>query len=282
MPSLGWYSSSDKNVAVNHIESMDYAHIDVSIASWWGSDTHLDRPRLTMLLDTTLKLNSTLRWTVYYEQEMKTDPAVQKIRQDLNYLSSWFARHPVWARVDNRPLIFVYNDGNDIDSNGCDIARRWMEASQGKWYVVLKVFKDFEYCEIQADGWHQYGSGDDGVVRNRGYSYVVSPGFWKAADKNPRVPRLSADKYCQNVKKMVQSKDPWQLVLSFNEAGESTMIEPSPHWPSATRHGQYLDCLHGIVPKSAGSTSSPLSGGVWGTLTSSSVTALLFVNILFA
>mmetsp|Transcript_26865 Transcript_26865/g.64089 ORF Transcript_26865/g.64089 Transcript_26865/m.64089 type:complete len:150 (+) Transcript_26865:590-1039(+) len=128
-----------------------------------------------------------------------------------------------------------------------------MEASQGEWYVVLKVFKDFDDCPIQSDSWHQYGSGQNGVVRNRGYSFVVSPGFWKAAHDKPRVPRLPAETYCQNVKKMTESNDPWQLVLSFNEAGEGTMIEPSRHWTSSTKHGQYLDCLHGIIPKSSAS-----------------------------
>lgn len=155
----------------------------------------------------------------------------------------WFL---AWAYKDGKPIIFVYNE-----NAGCDVVRRWMEASNGEWYVVLKVFKDFKDCPIQPDSYHQYGSGDDGIVHNKGYSFVVSPGFWRAGNEQPRVPRLSSKMYCHNVQKMVKSREPWQLVLSFNEAGEGTMIEASDSWRSGTRYGQYLDCLHGIIPSSA-------------------------------
>jgi hypothetical protein len=244
-PSLGWYSSSDPMVARAHIDSMIYANIELSIASWWGQDSHLDRARLTMLLDKTIAINASLRWTVYYELEMNKNPSPYDIQKDLNYLLAWFARHPAWAYKDNKPIIFVYNE-----NTGCDVVSRWMEASKGEWFVVLKVFKDYDKCTIQPDSWHQYGSGDDGVVHNKGYSFVVSPGFWRAGNEKPRVPRLSSKKYCHNVQMMVNSGEPWQLVLSFNEAGEGTMIESSESWSSATIYGQYLDCLHGIIPSS--------------------------------
>lgn len=244
---------------------MDYAHINVSIASWWGPDSHLDRARLTMLMDETVAQKSPLRWTVYHEREMKTDPTAGDIRSDLNYIQAWFARHPTWARVDGRPLIFVYNNGH------CEVASRWMHASGGEWYVVLKLFGGFEECPVQPDGWHQYGSGEDGVVRNRGHSFIVSPGFWAAGSSEPRVGRRTSAQYCQNVREMVQSGDPWQLVLSFNEAGEGTMIEPSDAWSSGTKYGYYLDCLHGIVPTSAGTA--------WTTIRD---TGLPFLGISFA
>jgi hypothetical protein len=46
------------------------------------------------------------------------------------------------------------------------------------------------------------------------------------------------------VKGMVDSGEPWQLVVSFNEAGEGTMIEASSAWSSNTQYGMYLDCLN--------------------------------------
>jgi hypothetical protein len=243
---------------------MDYAHIDVSIASWWGPDTHLDRARLTMLMDETLAQQSPLRWTVYHEQEMKTDPTVEEIQRDLDYIMTWFAQHPAWAYVDGRPLIFVYNDGD----GGCSVTARWVAASGGDWYVVLKVFEGFEDCLLQPDGWHQYGTGDDGIVQNKGHAFVISPGFWNAWSKHPRVERRTKEQYCANVQEMVQSGEPWQLVLSFNEAGEGTMIEPSDAWSSRTKYGYYLDCLHGIVPTSVG-VSGRFSGMDWALLRNS-------------
>ncbi|KAG7368316.1 glycosyl hydrolase family 99 protein [Nitzschia inconspicua] len=250
-PSMGWYSSSNPDVVRYHIDSLDYAHFGLSVASWWGPDTHLDRARLTMLLDTTIAKNSTLKWTIYYEKEMKSNPSVYEIQNDLSYLMRWFARHPAWAYKDGKPVIFVYNENSN-----CELVQRWKQASRDEWYLVMKVFSNHKECALQPDSFHQYGSGDDGVVRNRGYSFVISPGFWHASQKTARVPRSSPRKFCLNVKEMTRSREPWQLVVSFNEAGEGTMIESSREWQSRSGYGQYLDCLHD-VPMSASIHSIP-------------------------
>ena len=118
-----------------------------------------------------------------------------------------------------------------------------MEASNGEWYVVIKLFSGYRDCPIQPDHWHQYGVGD-GTVRNKDSSFVISPGFWKADVLEPRLSRLSKLDFCNNVIDMVNSNEPWQLIVSFNEAGEGTMIESSPSWSSQTKYGYYLDCLH--------------------------------------
>ena len=88
---LGEYSSSDPRVAVSHIRAMDYAHIDLSIASWWGPDTHLDKARLTMLMDETIAMGSPLKWSVYHEDERDLNQSVEEIQRDLQYLKEWFA-----------------------------------------------------------------------------------------------------------------------------------------------------------------------------------------------
>lgn len=251
-PSKGWYSSSDPDVTQFHIDSLDYGHFDLSIASWWGPDTHLDRARLTMLLDQTLATNTSLRWTVYYEKEMKANPSVYEIQNDLSYLMRWFARHPVWAYKDGKPIIFVYNENSD-----CELVERWNQASRDEWYVVLKVFGDHDDCAVQPDSFHQYGSGDDGVVHNKGYSYVISPGFWHANSRTARVPRISAKEFCLNAEGMKRSREPWQLVVSFNEVGEGTMIESATRWQSRSGYGKYLDCLHNIPSTATSSATLP-------------------------
>jgi hypothetical protein len=60
----------------------------------------------------------------------------------------------------------------------------------------------------------------------------------------PDVPRVGKNRWCKNVEKMVKSGAPWHLIISFNEAGEGTMIEASSHWSSDTPYGYYLDCLN--------------------------------------
>jgi hypothetical protein len=76
------------------------------------------------------------------------------------------------------------------------------------------------------------------------YSFTIAPGFWRADHANPILPRLGKERFCQNVESMVDSREPWQLIVSFNEAGEGTMIEASSSWSSNTPYGDYLDCLH--------------------------------------
>jgi hypothetical protein len=236
---LGMYSSSDPQVAKSHIDSMDYAYIDLSIASWWGQDTNLEKARLTMLMDQTVAMNSPLKWTVYHEDERNFNPTVEEIRTDLVYLKKWFAWHEAFAHKDGKPVIFVYNEA------GCDVANRWVEASNGEWYVVLKLFSGFESCPSQPNSWHQYGCGkEDGTIHNPGHSFVLSPGFWRADSDVPLLPRVNQDIFCHNSERMVATGEPWQLIVSFNEAGEGTMIENSPNWPSVSGYGQYLDCLH--------------------------------------
>ena len=148
-PTLGKYKSADPLVAESHVDQLDYAHTQLSIASWWGRDRNprelLDRARLTLLLDTTLAVGSDLKWTIYHEEERYLDQSPAELREDLDYIKKWFAWHPAWGYVDDRPVIFVYNEG------GCEVVDRWMDASKGEWYVVLKVFRGYFDCERQPD-----------------------------------------------------------------------------------------------------------------------------------
>jgi hypothetical protein len=144
-PELGLYNSGYPTVMKAHIDALDYAYVDLSIASWWGPDTSLDKARITLLMDETIAMESRLKWTVYHEDAFRDDPSTQRIKEDLDYLKKWFAWHPAWAHIDQRPVIFVYNVG------GCEVADRWMQASGDEWYVVLKVFQGFKDCQTQPD-----------------------------------------------------------------------------------------------------------------------------------
>ena len=121
--------------------------MDLSIASWWGPETNLDRARLTLLMDRTIQFNSPLKWTIYHEDERDLQPSVEVLRSDFEYLKKWFAWHPAWAHVDGRPVLFVFN------GEGCDTVDRWMTASNGEWYIVLKLFPEFQKCPSQPDSW---------------------------------------------------------------------------------------------------------------------------------
>jgi len=240
-PYLGYYSSSDADIQQEHVDALEYMHADVAISSWFGPNTNNDKARLTNLMVKSSRSKRT-KWTIYHEKEYREDQSVDEIRLDLAYIKKWFAWRDSWAYIEGKPLIYVYNEG------GCDVAQRWMEASQGEWYVVLKVFDKDEECSVQPNGWHQYGPIQK-VQHHPGRSYAISPGFWRADKLEPDLPRYGEKEWRRVVTDMVDSNEPWQLIVSFNEWGEGTAIEAARDWKSETPNttdGYYLDALHDI------------------------------------
>jgi hypothetical protein len=138
-------------VAQAHIDAFNYAYVDLSIASWWGPGSNLDRARLTMLMDETIDMQSQVKWTIYYEGERDFIPSASALKEDLDYLKKWFAWHPAWAHKNGLPVIFVYNEG------GCEVVDRWMDGADGEWYVVLKIFAGYKGCGTQPDHWVSHG-----------------------------------------------------------------------------------------------------------------------------
>lgn len=236
-PQLGYYSSDDEKVIEQHIEDMDYAKIEVAIASWWGIDKQKQSTRFPMLLDKTIESDSKLKWAFYYEQEGYSNPTVTELKSDLDYLMDRYGQHEAIARINGKPVIFVYN-AND---SSCEVADRWAEAADDQWYVNLKVFGGFRNCKNQPDSWHQYGPATE-TQQHKGYSFVISPGFWRADETTARLERDTARWY-KNVREMRASEEPWQLVTTFNEWGEGTAIERCFDWQSQTKFGIYLDAL---------------------------------------
>ena len=136
-PDLGYYSSDSQEVVDRHIDCMDYAKIDVAIVSWWGPESTYEIDRIPLLLERTLTLGSLLKWAFYHEREGFGDPAVAKLQADLEYLKSTYADHEAIARVDGKPVVFVYNDGSN-DDGYCEVADRWAQANaDGEWYVEI-------------------------------------------------------------------------------------------------------------------------------------------------
>jgi hypothetical protein len=234
-PDLGFYNSADSSVVQSHIHAMDYGHIDLGIVSWWGPSTKNDRSRITLLMNDTLAQKANVKWTIYYE-ELGMDNS--KVAEHLDYLREWFAWHPTWAHIDGKPVIFVYNS----HVNGCDTVERWVNQGRNNWHIVLKVFPNFQDCPVQPDSWHQYAPTKE-RSEIKGHSYSISPGYWKANEELPRLPRLNETEWCEAVQDMVQSQEPWHLITTFNQAGDGTMIEPSTNWTSPSGYGYYLDCL---------------------------------------
>ena len=123
------------------------------------------------------------------------------------------------------------------------MADRWKQANAAIGaYLVLKVFGGYRSCLEPAAGWHQYAPAV-ATDSQAGYSFSISPGFDKAGELAPRLARDPA-RWNQNIRDMVASNAPFQLVTTMNEWGEGTSVESAQEWSSASGHGLYLDALH--------------------------------------
>jgi phosphatidylinositol-3-phosphatase len=237
-PAFGRYNSSSRSVVDRQIRALDYGRVKVAIASWWGPGTHAEATRIPLLLARTRALRSPLRWALYYEREGTSDPSVSMIRADLAYAAR-YAASPAYARLHGKPVIFVYN-ANDTS---CSVVDRWHRAAGSRWYVVMKVFPGYHDCATQPASWHEYAPAQAEVAQP-GYSFSISPGFWKADESKPRLERSIA-RWSREVRDMTASKAPWQLITTFNEWGEGTAVEPARQWRTRSGFGAYLDVLHG-------------------------------------
>ena len=232
-PDLGYYDSRVVATMDAHIRAMDYAKIQVAIVSWWGSSSPYDG-RVRLLLDRIAALGSPLRVAFYYEKEGFGNPTQAQITADLGYLQATYGAHP----ATRRPLtVFVYN----ADDTTCALADKWKAANIIGAYIDLKVFPGYSGCASQPQGWHQYGPASR--EQNIGTAFSISPGFWRADEPTARLARDVAT-FNANVKDMVDSGKPWQLITTFNEWGEGTAVEGAAQWGSASGFGAYLDALH--------------------------------------
>lgn len=238
VPTLGFYNSGDSDVITAHIKALEYARIEVAIVSWWGKNTHNEAVRVPKLLGQTQALGSPLKWAVYYEKEGTGDPDVAEIQTDLRYLKRYLG--PNYAVINEKPVIFVYS----ADDTDCRVADRWRAAAP-EWYVILKVFSDYQSCVSQPSSWHQYAPAG-AIDRQAGYSSSVSPGFWRADEPSPRLPRDLA-RWQQDVQAMTEAGESWQLITTFNEWGEGTAVESAAAWADG-RFGTYLDVLAETAP----------------------------------
>lgn len=219
-PSIGYYATP--TAIKGQIAVMQGAGIEAGISSWWGQGSLTDK-RVPALLAAA----GTFRWSLYYEDEAYGNPTAAQIRADLAYIASHYATSKAFLRVAGKPVIFVYAGGGD----GCGMADRWSAANTVGFYVVLKVFPGFKTCANQPDSWHQY-SPAKAADHQAGFSYAISPGFWKRTDAKPTLGR-DLTRWAVNVAAMKASGEPWQLITTFNEWGEGTGVESTIEYGTA-------------------------------------------------
>ncbi len=250
-PGLGYYSSDDSALVARHLATMQYANLNAAIVSWWGQGQHNEQARIPALLNAASGTQFTE--ALYYEKEGFADPGVTELSADLKYIQQRYASHANYLTRGGRPVLMAFGDAAD----GCSMASRWKQANAGRFFIVLKVFNGYRNCPDQPDGWHQYAPA---VAQDSqaGFSYSVSPGFWLKGEQSPRLIR-DPSRFATNLRSMVASGAPFQLITTFNEWGEGTAVEwadrmasgASGGWSSSTARGTYVDLMHSILPATA-------------------------------
>ena len=94
-------------------------------------------------------------------------------------------------------------------------------------YIVLKVYPGYGSDPNQPDSWHQYAPAV-GYDAQAPYSVAVSPGFWLKGQPVRLV--RDAVRFESDVKRMVATNANWQLVTTWSEWGEGTIVEPRPEF----------------------------------------------------
>ena len=237
-PSLGKYDSSDSQILATHVAQARYAGLNAFISSYWGRGTPT-ASRLPLLLDVAGRQG--FHVAAYYEPEsLPNPPSASQLRQDFDLLHQLTAQ-PAWLRVAGKPVLFVYNTGQEAS---CSAVSRILAASQARFYLNLKVFSGYRDCPKQPDSWHQYVPADS-YDQQGTHSATVSPGFFKFDEVVPRLPR-NLRRFQADLRRQVTSGARWQLVTSFNEWGEGTAVEPSQQWPTPSGYGAYLDVMRSV------------------------------------
>ncbi len=253
-PTNGYYDNNDREVINSHIDELEYANVDVVIASWWGLDNTNRRPRdwaIKKCMEETDRRTENreidLKWAIYYELEASYNEPMDTIKADLDYLMERYVNlHDCYAYIDGKPVVFVYTRGSEDNTE--EFMKKWADAVDDKWYYVLKVFGGYKDMKYQPSSWHQYGPSTrmhkmEDSSREL-VSINISPGF-KHADPNKTtfLKRASEELWTDLVKEMVGSGVDWQLITSYNEWGEGTSVESALDWQTESGYGMYLDVL---------------------------------------
>jgi len=254
-PTNGYYDNNDRTLINNHIDELEYANVDVVIASWWGLDNDNRRPRdwaIKKCMEETDRRTENgeidLKWAIYYELEAFYNEPMDTIKSDLNYLMERYVNnHDCYAHIDGKPVVFVYTSGSEDNTE--EFMKKWADAVDDKWYYVLKVFGGYRDMNNQPSSWHQYGPSTR-IHKHKDSSgnlvcLNISPGF-KHADPNKGtfLERASEELWTDLAKEMVGSEVDWQLITSYNEWGEGTSVESALDWQTESGYGMYLDVLN--------------------------------------
>jgi hypothetical protein len=232
---------------------MRQAGVEVAVSSWWGKDDSTDVALKNILAAQPQSSYPDLKWAIYYELE-KGNPDSTKIFNDWSYVLSTLGSNPNYARVDGKPVIFVYgapcsppgvnryadakhmlNAAGYYPYISADIGPCWSDdyndhtslyTYDAVHFYPPGLLKGYKWCTSSATS-----------DSPRGDTCNVSPGYWDAyrpydfIAQNSYLPRDQVS-YRDSLSGIAgnilgsSSAARWVTIVSWNEWHEGSQIEP--------------------------------------------------------
>ncbi len=249
-PLGGRYDSHDPIVLERQVNQMKSAGITGLIVSWWRPGDYQDRG-MAQLLDAAGRAG--LKVTIYYEvAKPREAPTPQATAEDLLDILKRHGKHPVWLRVKEKAVVFVYSRSlNELHLSGWEqvihqVNRRY---AGGAFFVGDEVSKA---AAKVFDGIHAYNPTGQtagmtieqirtwaranypkwvATAGKRISSVTVIPGYDDTKLNRP-APRPTTDRWGGETYRVlweeaIAAHPDWILITSWNEWHEGSEIEPS-------------------------------------------------------
>ena len=241
-PAIRLYDSQNLTIVERQMKLIKEAHISFVIWSWWGQNSFSDRA-----IDKFWNINTDahLKHCIYYEKEWLNNVPADEIKSDIDYIKTRYAGlnsnpDPKYLRIDNKPVVFVYNTTPAKNKGATDyqknLAKKWyIIRKQKAIYTVLKISNGWQNWKGRSDSWHQYEPATP-YAKVPSYSSYVSPGWWSPTENTPSLRRNIA-RFTDNIKTMKSDGTPIKMIQTWNEWTEGTGIEPATFIDTGRDHG---------------------------------------------
>ncbi len=249
-PLIGLYDSNDADTLECHVLLMKLSGIDGVIIDWYGNDDFLDYGlihRNTQHLISFVK-KAGLRFAIMYEDQtvpkllaahrLPNDDTVAHGKRFLQWMQTNWFNDPAYLVLEKRPVFMVFGSGNYT-------GEQWNQIFAGLTPApYFFTESDRRAPAIGAFGWPQPRGGTTKALEEQEHFYGLAktgstfvpaafprfddiyqqaglhPSWGNIADQNGKT-------YAQTLERALKSTAPVIQLVTWNDWGEGTIIEPS-------------------------------------------------------
>jgi len=227
------------------VREAQQAGIDAFVQSWYGPqvENNQTETNFSQLLDISARRG--FRAAVDFEVTSPFLHSATEVVDALNYLLAVHAQHPAYLRVDGRPAIFFWRQGQYSVETWSAIRDQVDPGRTSMWIMEgtdLAYLGPFDGNHLYSVAWSEDPAGvltrwgaqvrDWSAARaiSRTWVATVMPGYDDLNTGRASAfvrPRAGGEYYRQCWNGAISSHADWVVITSFNEWREGTQIEPS-------------------------------------------------------